>query len=58
MERFRVHNTGKIRCGVTNHQLNVFTEYLQVQLIEEVVAREVEDFMGKRKNTSKHHSLL
>ena len=45
-ERFRIHksdiNTGKIRCGVANHLLNVCRsstrkfEYLQVQLIEKV----------------------
>ena len=43
-ERFRIHksdtNTGKIRCGVANHLLNVChsstskPKYLQVQLIE------------------------
>ena len=43
-ERFRIHksdtNTGKIRCGVANHLLNVCDsstskpKYLQVQLIE------------------------
>ena len=47
-ERFRIHcdiNTGKIRCSVANHLLNVcrfFTskfEYLQVQLIENVSAQ-------------------
>ena len=52
-ERFRIHksdiNTGKIRCGVTSHLLNVYksatckTEYLQVQLIEHVLVREGED---------------
>ena len=52
-ERFRIHksdtNTGKIRCGVGNHLLNVCksaickTEYLQVQLIKQVFAREGED---------------
>ena len=45
-EKFRIHksdiNTGKIRCGVINHLLNVCCsstskfEYLQVQLIERV----------------------
>ena len=45
-ERFRIHksdiNTGKVRCGVANHLLNVCRssaskfEYLQVQLIEDV----------------------
>ena len=43
-ETFRIHknniNTGKVRCGVANHLLNVCRssaskfEYLQVQLIE------------------------
>ena len=52
-ERFRIHksdiNTGKNRCGVTSHLLNVYksatckTEYLQVQLIEHVLVREGED---------------
>ena len=54
-ERFRIHcdiNTGKIRCSLLNHLLNVcrsFTskfEYLQVQLIENVPAQ---SFGGKRK---------
>ena len=46
---FRIHksniNTGKIRCGVASHVLNVFksstclTEHLQVQLIEHVFVR-------------------
>ena len=45
-ERFRIHksdiNTGKVRCGVANHLLNVCHsegnkfEYLQIQLIEKV----------------------
>ena len=45
-ERFSIHksdiNTGKVRCGVANHLLNVCHsegnkfEYLQVQLIEQV----------------------
>ena len=45
-ERFRIHksdiNTGKVRCGVANHLLNVCHsegnkfEYLQIQLIEQV----------------------
>ena len=45
-ERFRIHksdiNTGKVRCGVANHLLNICRssaskfEYLQVQLIEDV----------------------
>ena len=44
--RFRIHksdiNTGKVRCGVANHLLNVCQsegnkfEYLQIQLIEQV----------------------
>ena len=52
-ERFRIHksdiNTGKIRCGVTSHLLNVYksltckTEYLQVQLIEHVFVRQDKD---------------
>ena len=52
-ERFWIHksdiNTGKFRCGVANHLLNVCksaickTEYLQVQLIEQVFARKGED---------------
>ena len=52
-ERFRIHksdtNTGKIRCGVASHLLNVCesgtckTEYLQVQLIEHVLVREGEN---------------
>ena len=52
-ERFRIHksdiNTGKNRCGVTSHLLNVYksatckTEYLQVQLIEHVLVSEGED---------------
>ena len=45
-EQFRIHksdiNTGKVRCGVANHLLNVCRssagkfEYLQVKLIEKV----------------------
>ena len=45
-ERFRIHtgdiNTGKVRCGVANHLLNVYDsesnkfEYLKIQLIEQV----------------------
>ena len=47
-ERFRIHksdvNTSKVRCGVANHLLNVCkSEYLQVQLIEQVFARKGED---------------
>ena len=52
-ERFRIHksdiDTGKIRCGGANHLSNVCksgickTEYLQVQLIEQIVARKGED---------------
>ena len=55
-ERFQIHksdiNTGKIRCGVASHLLNLCksatckTEYLQVQLIEYVFVREGED-VGK-----------
>ena len=42
-------NTGKFTCGVAKHLLNVCksaickTEYLQVQLIEQVFARKGED---------------
>ena len=52
-QRFQIHkndiNTGKIRCGVTSHLLNVCksatceTEYLQVQLIEHVLVRDGEN---------------
>ena len=52
-ERFRIHksdiNIGQVRCGVANHLLNVRksvfskTEYLQVQLTEQVFARMDED---------------
>ena len=52
-ERFRIHksdiNTGKIRCGVANHLLNVCRsstskfEYLQVQLIEKVSVQNDDD---------------
>ena len=52
-ERFRIHkrdiNTGKVRCEVANHLLNVRKsasckkEYLQAQLIEQVFARKGED---------------
>ena len=52
-ESFRIHksdiNTGQFRCGVANHLLNVCksvfctTEYLQVQLTEQVFARMDED---------------
>ena len=52
-ERFRIDksdiNTGTIRCGVANHLLSVCKpaifkmEYVQVQLIELVVAIEGED---------------
>ena len=45
-ERFRIHksdiNTGKVRCGVANHLLNISHsegnkfEYLQIQLTEQV----------------------
>ena len=51
--RFRIHKsdiiTGKIRCGVASHFLNVCksatckTEYLQVQLVEHAFVREGED---------------
>ena len=52
-ERFRIHKsdiiTGKIRCEVVSHLLNVCksatckTKYLQVQLIAIVFVREGED---------------
>ena len=52
-ERFRNHkidkNTGKIRCGVANHLLNVCrsstskSEYLQVQVIEKVSVQNDDD---------------
>ena len=52
-ERFTIHksdvNTGKIRCGVANHLLNVCRsstskfEYLQVQLIEKVSVQNDDD---------------
>ena len=64
-ERFRIHksdiSTGKIRCGVANHLLNVCRsstskfEYLQIQLIENVSVKNDEgivtwqSFVGKRK---------
>ena len=50
-------NTGKVRCGVANHLLNVCQssasnfEYLQVQLIEKVSVQnddELDSFVGKR----------
>ena len=50
-------NTGKVRCGVANHLLNVCqssasnVEYLQVQLIEKVSVQnddELESFVGKK----------
>ena len=63
-ERFRIHksdiNTGKIRCGVASHLLNVCKsatckiEYLQVQLIEHVLVREgknVDKVLRERENT-------
>ena len=52
-ERFQIRksdiNAGKIRCGIASHLLIVCksatckTEYLQVQLIEQVLARKGED---------------
>ena len=52
-ERFRIHksdiNTGKKRCGVANHLLNVCRSsaskfrYLQVQLIEKVSVENDDD---------------
>ena len=53
-------NTGKIRCGVASHLLNVCKsatckiEYLQVQLIEHVLVREgknVDKVLRERENT-------
>ena len=58
-------NTGKVRCGVANHLLNVRQssasnfEYLQVQLIEKVSVQnddELDSFVGKR-NSGKHNYL-
>ena len=70
-ERFRIHkrdiDTSNIRCGVANQLLNVCksaickTEYLQVQLIKQVVATEVKiliKFYRKGKNTGRPNSLL
>ena len=52
-ERFRIHksdvNTGKVRCGVADHFLNVCRSsaskfvYLQVQLIEKVSLQNDDD---------------
>ena len=52
-EQLRTHksdtNTGKVRCGVTSHFLNVCRssvskfEYLQVQLIEKVSVQNADD---------------
>ena len=52
-ERFRIRksdiSTGKIRCGVANHLLNICRsstskfEYLQVQLMEKVSVKNDED---------------
>ena len=52
-ERFRIHksdiNTGRVRCGVENHLLNICRssagkfEYLQVQLIEKVSMQNDDD---------------
>ena len=52
-ERFRNHksdiNTGKLRCGVANHLLNVYHsstskfEYLQLQLIEKISVQNDDD---------------
>ena len=62
-ERFRIHksdiNTGKVRCGVANHFLNVGHsegnkfECLQIQLIEQVSVRILTKCYGKGKNTGK-----
>ena len=62
-ERFQIHksdiNTGKVKCGVLNHLLNVCksatckTKYLHVQLIEHIFVSEGEDadkvFWGREK---------
>ena len=52
-ERFRIHksdiNTGKVRCGVANHLLNICPsttskiEYLQVPLMEKVSVQNDDD---------------
>ena len=62
-ERFRIHksdlNTGKIRCGVANHLLNVCCtstskfEYLQVQLIKSVSVQnhyDIDKVLRERQN--------
>ena len=64
-ERFRIHksdiNTGKVRCGIANHFLNVCHsvgnkfEYLQIQLTEQVSVNNIvlTKYYGKGKNTGK-----
>ena len=52
-EKFKIHksdiDTGKIKCGVVSHLLNVCksatckTKYLQVQLIEHIFVSKEED---------------
>ena len=69
-ERFRIHksdtNTGKIRCGVANHLLNVChsstskPKYLQVQLIEKNSVKIDEDInkvFWERENIGKRNYL-
>ena len=59
-------NTGKIRCGVANHLLNVChsstskCEYLQVQLIEKVSVQkdyDINKVSWERENTGKRDYL-
>ena len=65
-ERFRIHksdiNTGKVRCGVANHLLNVCHsegnkfEYLQIQLIEQVFvnnSKNIDNMLWESENTGK-----
>ena len=69
-ERFRIHkndiNTGKVRCGVANHLLNVCRssaskfEYLQVQLIEKVSVQnddDIEKVLWEREKSCKRNYL-
>ena len=63
-ERFRIHksdiNTGKVRCDVTNHLLNVCRssaskfDYLQVQLIEKVPVQKDDDIDKVLREREKH----
>ena len=56
-ERFRIHKsdikTGKVRCAVANHLLNVCSfsgskfEYLKVQLIEKNVSVQNDDYVDR-----------